>query len=101
MEHKKQMIFAAVDAQRESLLTAADDIYDHPEVGGQEFRASKLLNDFLSSNGFEVEIGLAGLPTAFRAVWQCGRGGPSIGQRPSAERSTCWRQDVFRTLTWL
>lgn len=79
MEHKKQMIFAAVDAQRESLLTAADDIYDHPEVGGQEFRASKLLTDFLSSNGFEVEIGLAGLPTAFRAVWQCGRGGPSIG----------------------
>lgn len=79
MEHKKQMIFAAVDAQRESLLTAADDIYDHPEVGGQEFRASKLLTDFLSSNGFEVEIGLTGLPTAFRAVWQCGRGGPSIG----------------------
>lgn len=79
MDSTKQLIFAAVDAQREVLLAAADDIYDHPEVGGQEFRAVKLLTGLLSANGFEVEHGLAGLPTAFRAVWQNGTGGPSIG----------------------
>jgi len=79
MDSTKQLIFTAVDAQKEALLSIADDIYDHPEVGGQEFRASTLLTSFLSSNGFEVEMGLAGLPTAFRAVWQCGEGGPSIG----------------------
>lgn len=79
MDATKQLIFTAVDTQQEVLLSAADDIYDHPETGGQEFRASKLLTSLLSSNGFEVEMGLAGLPTAFRAVWQCGEGGPSIG----------------------
>lgn len=75
----KQSLFNAVDAQRETLLTAADDIFDHPEVGGKEFRAAKLLTRLFAANGFEVESGLAGLPTAFRAVWQNGTGGPSIG----------------------
>lgn len=79
MNTEKQLLFMAVDAQRDVLLSAADDIYDHPEVGGQEFRAAKLLTGLLSANGFDVELGLAGLPTAFRAVWQSGTGGPSIG----------------------
>lgn len=79
MNTEKQLLFAAVDAQRDVLLNAADDIYDHPEVGGQEFRAARLLTGLLSANGFDVELGLAGLPTAFRAVWQSGTGGPSIG----------------------
>lgn len=79
MQTDKQQLFDAVDAQRGQLLAAADDIYDHPEVGGQEERASALLTGMLRDDGFTVETGVAGLPTAFRAVYQQGEGGPSIG----------------------
>lgn len=79
MDAKKELLFSAVDAQRETLLAAADEIYDHPEVGGQELRASKLVAGLLAASGFDIQFGLGDLPTAFRATWQQGCGGPSIG----------------------
>lgn len=79
MDTQKQKLFDAVDAQRGQLLAASDDIFDHPEVGGREERASALLAGMLRDDGFTVETGVAGLPTAFRAVYQQGGGGPSIG----------------------
>lgn len=57
----------------------SDDIFDRPETGGNEIYASGRLAEFLSQQGFQVERGVGGLPTAFRAVWRCGEGGPSIG----------------------
>lgn len=79
MDSKKQLVFSAVDRRRELLLATADEIFDHPEHGGQEVRACRLLTELLKDNGFEVEVGIAGLPTSFRATWQQGQGGPSIG----------------------
>ena len=37
------------------------------------------LEEYLKAKGFEVECGIAGLPTAFRAVYEQGSGGPSFG----------------------
>ena len=61
------------------LSEMADRIFDHPEIGNEEHYASELLTDFLKEHGFQVEKGIAGMQTAFRAVWECGNGGPSIG----------------------
>ncbi len=55
------------------------DIFDHPEFGYEEVYASELLTKYLEKQGFKVEKGTGGLPTAFRAVWERGTGGPSIG----------------------
>lgn len=38
-----------------------------------------MLTGRLAQDGFQVEAGAGGLPTAFRAVYQQGQGGPSIG----------------------
>ncbi len=57
----------------------ADQIYDLAEPGMEEFQSSKLLADYLQNHGFTVEMGIAGLPTAFRAVYEQGEGGPSFG----------------------
>ncbi len=75
----KEELFKEIDKQSEQLFEMADRIFDHPEIGGEEKMASKLLAGYLKQNGFLVEEGLAGLETAFRGVWQNGEGGPVIG----------------------
>lgn len=75
----KELLFEEIDRQAEDLCSMADEIFDHPETGGKEYRAASLLTDYLRDNGFQVEQGLADLDTAFRAVYQNGEGGPRIG----------------------
>jgi len=55
----------------------SDAIWGHAELGLQEFNSSNLLADTLEEAGFEVERGLAGMPTCFVASYGSGR--PVIG----------------------
>lgn len=75
----KEHVFQAVETQRQALCTMADDIFDHPELGFQEFHAQKIITDYLTGCGYQVELGTGGVETAFRAVYQNGQGGPRIG----------------------
>ena len=75
----KEKMFALIDALKPELSAMSDDIYDHPEVGLTEVHASALLTEWLEKRGFAVERGVGGLPTAFRAVYRRGEGGPRIG----------------------
>lgn len=68
-----------IDGILDSLKQMSDQIFDYAELSSEEYRSSALLEDFLESHGFAVERGIAGLPTAFRAVYQQGEGGPSFG----------------------
>jgi len=52
------------------------DIHDNPELGFKEEKAAAWLTGYLEDNGFHVERGIAGLPTAFRATY--GKEGPRI-----------------------
>ena len=75
----KEALFEVIDRLSGELTALSDDIFDHPEVGYEEYRASGLLCDLLEREGFAVEWGIAGIPTAFRAVYENGVGGPSMG----------------------
>ena len=75
----KESLFQYIDSQKDTLCQMADFIFDHPEYDGKEYQASKLLSDYLRDNGFEVEMGVGGYETSFRAVYQNLEGGPSIG----------------------
>lgn len=75
----KELLFAEIASRQDVLCAMADDIFDHPELGMEEYYAAKLLTDFLSDAGFEVEQGVGGVKTAFRAVFHNGVGGPRIG----------------------
>jgi len=79
MSSLKEAILQAVEANGAELFALACDIFDHPECGREEFYASELLTNYLTAKGFNVERGIGGLETAFRAVWEQGSGGPSIG----------------------
>lgn len=52
-------------------------IHSLAELGYMEYRSSGLLASHLESNGFRVEMGVAGIPTAFVATF--GEGSPVIG----------------------
>jgi hypothetical protein len=72
----KQEVAAAVEAQRKQIQVRVDEIYSFAEPGSQKVKTSKYLAGILEKNGFKVERGVAGVPTAFTATW--GTGGPKI-----------------------
>ncbi|MEO6445979.1 MAG: peptidase dimerization domain-containing protein [Gemmatimonadaceae bacterium] len=77
---RRDAVVARARALWEGELQAmADDITKHPEVGFKEERSVKLLADYLTAHGFAVEMGVAGLPTAFVARYTKGTAGPNLG----------------------
>mgnify|MGYP000225975489 CR=1 FL=1 len=49
------------------------------EPAWREYRSAAWYVDRLRKEGFTVEEGSAGMPTAFCAVWENGKGGPTVG----------------------
>lgn len=72
-------LYSRVDLLAEQLCRLSDDIFDHPEISGEEHYACSLLSGFLEEHGFQVQRGVGGLDTSFRAVYQNGHGGPNLG----------------------
>lgn len=68
-----------IESYQNKLWDIGDKIFDYSEPSFQEVKSSTLLEQCLVQNGFAVETGIAGLPTAFKAVYKNGHGGPSIG----------------------
>ncbi len=66
-------IQSGYDAYKKIALT----IWDYAEVGYKEIKSSALLQNTLKDNGFTVQAGVAGMPTAFVASY--GSGTPVIG----------------------
>ncbi|QMU80365.1 M20 family metallopeptidase [Streptacidiphilus sp. PB12-B1b] len=57
----------AVDGRTEQLWEVASALHRDPETAYQEYRAADLLTGALEDGGFEVERGVARMPTAFVA----------------------------------
>ena len=71
-------IDARLDEERTPLLDLSHRIHAHPEVRFEEVQAAGWLTEALEQRGFDVERGVGGLPTAFRARLE-GRGpGPTV-----------------------
>src|SRR3989304_4619237 len=65
-------------SRNEKKITSINDrIWRFAEIALTEFKTSKLCADTLEKNGFNVERGVAGMPTDFVATW--GEGKPVIG----------------------
>jgi amidohydrolase len=69
---------AAIDADWAELEAFALDLHAHPELAFAEHRSAERLTGALSGAGFDVETGVAGLPTAFVARHRFGATGPRI-----------------------
>jgi len=62
-----------VDSQAVFAQQMVDQIFSYGELGFQEMETNRYLIDILRKNGFEVEAGIAGIPTAFMATWGSGK----------------------------
>lgn len=58
-----------IDREHAALAALSDDIFDHPEVSGQEARTCRKMVSLLRERGYRAETPFAGLPTAFRGVF--------------------------------
>lgn len=74
----KDKIIKQVESLKEQLCEMSDYICNNPELGNCEYKSSKKLIDFLEANGFSIETNLLNIPTAFRAVYDSGKPGPSV-----------------------
>ena len=63
----------------EKLCEISEYIYKNPELGNQEYKAAEVLTSFLKEHNFEIEKGLLGIETAFRAIYDSKKEGPTIG----------------------
>ncbi len=74
----KEAIIQNVEVNKELYLSASHQIHANPEIGNEEFFASRLLSGILEKEGFEVERAVAGHETAFLARKKSEKPGPSI-----------------------
>ena len=65
-----------IQANYDAYKKIAFSIWDYAELGYKEMKSSALLQTTLKDNGFTVEAGVAGMPTAFVATY--GSGSPVI-----------------------
>jgi aminobenzoyl-glutamate utilization protein B len=74
----KKRAVVGVQARAKLAQQINDSLFSFAELGYQEVESSRYLTTLLEQNGFEVERGVAGLPTAWVARWKNGQGGPVI-----------------------
>ena len=74
---KKARVEEAVRAQRRRGTDLSLQIHALAEPAFKEVESSRLLAEYLSEQGFDVEFSFGKIPTAFRATW--GKGRPSVG----------------------
>ena len=77
VQSAKDAVTQEIVSRGDHYAAIAQQIWEFAEVGYQEERSSALLQSELRAAGFEVEAGVAGIPTAFVASY--GSGEPVIG----------------------
>lgn len=79
LEDWKSQLVSFVQERRDFTADMVDQIFSYGELGFQEFETSRYLVDLLRDEGFLVEEGIAGIPTAWVATWGSGEPKISLG----------------------
>jgi aminobenzoyl-glutamate utilization protein B len=73
----KETVHAWLEDNSVEMFKMSDQLFKWAEPGLREYKSCKLLAEYMEKLGFEVEIGVSGMPTAFNSQW--GDEGPVIG----------------------
>src|ERR1017187_1959796 len=68
-----------IDAMKKQAQVMVDSVFSFGELGFQEFETTKYLTGILEKAGFQIERGVAGVPTAWVATWGSGKPVISLG----------------------
>ena len=64
VEQMKSKVLQLVQGKEKNVQEMVDMVFSFGELGFQEVETSKYLTNLLEKNGFQVERGVAGIPTA-------------------------------------
>jgi len=64
LDQYKRNVGLEVDAMQENIQKWNDSVFSFGELGFQEFETTQFLTTILKQNGFTVQEGIAGIPTA-------------------------------------
>ena len=76
LDELKLEVGVDIEARRDFTQQMVDSIFSFGELGFQEYETQRYVTEILEQNGFRVERGVAGIPTAWMATW--GEGSPVI-----------------------
>ncbi len=77
MKAKALTALQYIDDRRDRILDVSDRVWAYAELGLHEHDSADCTAEALCAEGFEVEVGVAGMPTALVARW--GSGSPVVG----------------------
>ena len=69
----KDLVLRSIDSKYEHYAGIARQIWEQPELGYLEEKSSALLQSTLEQEGFTIQKGVAGIPTAFTASYGSGK----------------------------
>src|SRR6202165_4140580 len=75
----KAELAGQIDGMKKQAQVMVDSVFSFAELGFQEFETSKYLTGILEKEGFSIQRGVAGIPTAWVASWGEGRPVISLG----------------------
>ena len=78
LESLRAEVLEMVEADAKTVQEIVDMLFSFGELGMQEFETQRYLTGILEENGFEIELGVAGMPSAWTARWSNGTGEPVI-----------------------
>jgi len=78
LEHLKEEALAMVESRAKQVQEIVDMLFSFSELGMQEFETQRYLTGLLEEAGFDIELGVAGMPSAWTARWSHGDGSPVI-----------------------
>ena len=73
LEAMKVEVLELVEGRAKLVQEIVDQLFSFGELGFQEFETQRYLTGLLGDNGFEIELGVAGMPSAWTARWGSGR----------------------------
>lgn len=62
-----------IDKMQTMIQQGVDSVFSFAELGFQEVETVRYIKDLLKKNGFAIQDGIAGVPTAFMATWGSGK----------------------------
>src|SRR5947209_4133048 len=90
-----------IDAMKKQAQVMVDSVFSFGELGFQEYETTKYLTGILEKEGFQIERGIAGIPTAWLASWGSGKPVISLGSdvddipQASQKPAVAWHEPMI------
>src|SRR6185369_5148689 len=97
----KADLVGQIDQMKKQAQVMVDSVFSFGELGFQEFETSKYLTGILEKEGFKIEHGVAGIPTAWVATWGSGKPVISLGSdiddipQASQKPAVAWHEPMI------